>query len=579
MDNDVAIFLDLDNVVIGAQEVNLTFDVNLLLERVRELSGGRIVLRRAYGDWRQRSNLMKELAKAGFELQSTVNLGSSSKNLADMLMVVEAMSTMLDGRSFGTYVLVSGDRDFAPLVQDLRKRGKKVIGAGVAHATSQRLANLCDHYIYYDELANEAGELLDEQFREYLQRAMDQLLQDRSSVPASLLKQRLQSLSKGSFGRSPLGKRNFRKLLGQHPELVQLQQNDTTLFVARPESDVRTVSETGIAPRQLPADEIEALLRDALLNLLPAGGHVRASLLKQRMQELSSGSFDETLQGDRSFRRFLDRYRSLVVVEQEGSTLYARRADLAGAPLLPAEERKLSPDLEVRLLQKALDDLLADQERARASLLKQRMQELTNGEFDEVHQGDATFRQFLERHPNTVGLQQKGTTLLVQRPEIPGEQTELYTRYRSALKKRGLRVVPAETRLLILKDVIAVLQRHSQVAWRQLVNNLFAHYKSNGRPAISKSYVNDVLRLAQRADVLGVQKSGSLAAAPVYLQIDGQRVFQDAVIRCDATYLKEIQGLDEPFGLDQAAIALYDSEDHARYLKVVLNRFSDNGQT
>ena len=66
MDNDVAIFLDLDNVVIGALEVNLTFDVNLLLEKVRELTEGRIVLRRAYGDWRQRANMTKELAEGRF---------------------------------------------------------------------------------------------------------------------------------------------------------------------------------------------------------------------------------------------------------------------------------------------------------------------------------------------------------------------------------------------------------------------------------------------------------------------------------------------------------------------------------
>jgi hypothetical protein len=523
MDNDVAIFLDLDNLVIGAQEANLTFDVGLLLARVRELGGGRIVLRRAYGDWRQRPNLTKELAEAGFELQSTVRLGNSSKNLADMQIVVEAMNTMLDGRSYGTYVLVSGDRDFAPLVQALRKRGKKVIGAGVSHATSQRLVSLCDHYIFYDEIASEAGHLLDKQFRDYLQRAMDQLLQDRSAVAASLLKQRLQSLSKGAFGRSPLGRKNFRKLLGQYPDVVRLQQSGTTLYVSRPPGGTKGASEPGIIRRQLPEPEVKALLENALLNLLPEGGHVRASLLKQRMQELSNGSFDETFQGDPNFRRFLGRHQELVVIEQEGSTLYVRRADLSGARLPATAAQGLSPDQEVALLQKALDDLLVDQERARASLLKQRMQELTNGVFDEVHQGDATFRQFLERHPTIVGLQQKGTTLLVQRPEVGGEPVELYARYRSALKKRGLRVVPAETRLMILKDIVGILQRHSQLPWRQLVDHLYAYYKSNGEHDISKSYVNDVLRLARRAEVLGVHNGGGLASSPVYLQIPGER--------------------------------------------------------
>ncbi|MGD8857268.1 MAG: NYN domain-containing protein, partial [Chloroflexota bacterium] len=142
MTDDIAIFLDLDNLVIGAIEADLTFDINLVLERVQELSDGRIALQRAYGDWRQRANMTRALAAAGFELESTVRLGSNSKNLADMQMVVDAMSTLVDGQDFGTYVLMTGDRDFAPLVQSLRKRGKTVIGAGVKHTTSRRLVNV-----------------------------------------------------------------------------------------------------------------------------------------------------------------------------------------------------------------------------------------------------------------------------------------------------------------------------------------------------------------------------------------------------------------------------------------------------
>ena len=325
MDNDIAVFLDLDNVVIGAKEVNLNFDINLVLDRICALTDGRLVLRRSYGDWRQRADLTKSLASAGFELQSAVRLSSNSKNLADMQLTVDAMSTLVDLHNFKTYVLITGDRDFAPLVQALRKRGKQVIGVGVRHTTSQNLARLCDHYIYYDELDEAARELLEDQVEELLQRALDQLLKEETRVPASLLKQRMQALSKGAFIRSTQGKRNFRKLLGDYPEIVKLQQEGTTLFVCRTGESLPETPQARQAPHPLEDDKVEALLKQALDDLLQENDHVRASLLKQRMQELSDGAFAEAQQGYKSFRKFLEQYKDLVKVEQERSTLYSSR--------------------------------------------------------------------------------------------------------------------------------------------------------------------------------------------------------------------------------------------------------------
>ena len=119
MNNDIAIFLDLDNLVIGAIEANLTFDIDLVLEHINSLSDGRIVLRRAYGDWRQRANLTKELASAGFELQSTVRLSANSKNLADMQMVVDAMSTLSSCLSQRSRNMISGEQ-LHPLISAIR---------------------------------------------------------------------------------------------------------------------------------------------------------------------------------------------------------------------------------------------------------------------------------------------------------------------------------------------------------------------------------------------------------------------------------------------------------------------------
>ena len=91
MTNDVAVFLDLDNLVIGAKQANLTFNIKLILEHIEEMTQGRIVLRRSYGEWRQSRNQMKDLAIAGFNTQSTVPINSFSKNLADMQIIVDAM--------------------------------------------------------------------------------------------------------------------------------------------------------------------------------------------------------------------------------------------------------------------------------------------------------------------------------------------------------------------------------------------------------------------------------------------------------------------------------------------------------
>lgn len=577
MTDDIAIYLDLDNLAIGATEAGLTFDISLVLERVEELGDGRIALQRAYGDWRQRANMTRSLAAAGFELESTVRLGSNSKNLADMQMVVDAMGSLIDGREFDTYVLITGDRDFAPLVQALRKRGKKVIGAGVKHTSSQRLVNVCDHFIFYDDLATAAVGQNHDEMGQLLSRALDQLLQEQDQVPASLLKQRMMALSKGAFAHTPQGKSSFSKFLNSYPEMISLYQDDTTLFVRR-STPGTTPKAIARSPKALADNEVRALLGQSVEDVLAGREMVRASILKQRMQELSDGAFDEALQGDKSFRKFLDRYQDLVGVVQEGSTLYVCRSGDTGQQAAVPDDRRLSEPEAQALIGQALDELLVDQTRVRASLLKQKMQEMSNGAFEEHAFGADSFRGFLERYPAVVLIQQRGTTLLVQRPDDYVQPEELHLRYRSTLKKRGLRVIPSEVRLMVLKDLISLLTHRDELQWRQIVDRLATYYQGAGRDDISKSYVNDVMRLARRAAVIYVRNGNSLAKAPVTLQISGDRLFQEAVILCDATYLKEIMSMDMPFDMDQVSIALYETVGHTRYLQVVLGRYVQNGQ-
>ncbi len=575
MNNDIAVFLDLDNLVIGAGEAELTFDINLVLDHVQSITEGRIVLRRAYGDWRQKAEQTKELAAAGFELQSAVRLSSNSKNLADMQMIVDAMNTLIDRQNFETYVLITGDRDFSPLVQALQKRGKVVIGVGIEHATSNALVKICDSYVYYDELADSARKMLETQLEELLDRALDQLLHEEERVAASLLKQRIQALSKGAFGRSPQGKRNFRKLLGEYPEYVELQQMGTTLYVSRPGAAEEDQLESDMKRRLLPEDEIRRLLEQALNELAADDSKIRASLLKQRMQALSDGAFDEILQGDKSFRRFLDRYPDIVSLDLQGSTLYAGAAGGEEGEDVVQIVKEFTEADAAALLRQALDTLLVDQNRVRASLLKQEMQDLSGGAFDEAAFGFDNFRQFLRGFPGAVRVQQKGTTLLAFKPDQEVEAVELHLRYRTELKKHGLRVIPSEMRLLIIKNLVAALKTQGETPWRNLVNALFELYVEQGRNDISKSFINDVLRAVRRSGVVEVGNEGTLSVAPVKLSISGERLFQNAVMRCDATYLGQIMALPEPFDWEEAALALYETTTRVQYLRFIHEHFSD----
>jgi hypothetical protein len=127
--------------------------------------------------------------------------------------------------------------------------------------------------------------------------------------------------------------------------------------------------------------------------------------------------------------------------------------------------------------------------------------------------------------------------------------------------------------------LVTTLNARPDIGWKELIDNLLLHYQRQNNTEISKSHVNDVMRLARRAHVIEVLESESLASAPVKLHLEGVRSFQDAVMLCDACYLGEIQSLADPFDLNEAAVALYDTNSYARYLKVILHRYGNNGQS
>ena len=390
MSNDVAIFLDLDNLVIGARDANLNFDIGLLVTHIKQHTGGRVVLRRAYsGNLRQDQKLMKDLATAGFTMQSAVPLNNFGKNLIDMYLVVDTMDTLVDGQEYSIYVLVTGDRDFLPLIHALRRRGKHVIGVGLKHTTSESLMGLCDEYIYYE--------------------------------------------------------------------------------------------------------------------------------------------------------------------------------DMLPAPPLSEDEADV-------LLVKAVESLLAGEERVRASVVKERMIELSGGQFGRLQYSDTSFTKFLGRHSGRITLEKEGTTTYVRRMAEVSSPTELYRRYRSALKKQKLRVIPPRLRLVLIKEMIEILQQADGLEWRDLIDRLADLHPGVEDGEASRNMINALIVLARRAGVVRTLKGKTLSTAPVLLALEGPKLFQESVVRCDMAYLDTIRALPEPFDVEEAALALYDQASYAPYIRQLLAR-------
>ncbi|NLH72369.1 MAG: NYN domain-containing protein [Verrucomicrobia bacterium] len=149
----MAVFLDLENIAIGAREANLPrFDIRKVLERM--LLKGHIVVKKAYCDFERFKEFKRDLHEAAFELIEIPHVRQSGKNSADIRMVVDALDLCYTKSHVDTFVIVSGDSDFSPLVSKLRENAKKVIGVGVRKSTSDLFLNNCDEFLYYDDLVH-----------------------------------------------------------------------------------------------------------------------------------------------------------------------------------------------------------------------------------------------------------------------------------------------------------------------------------------------------------------------------------------------------------------------------------------
>jgi len=152
---NMALFCDYENVALGVRDAKYAaFDIQRVMERL--LLRGNIVVKKAYCDWERYKEFKATMHNAAFELIEIPHVSLSGKNSADIRMVVDALDLCYTKSHVDTFVIISGDSDFSPLVSKLRENNKVVIGVGVKNSTSDLLTANCDEFIFYDDLVRES---------------------------------------------------------------------------------------------------------------------------------------------------------------------------------------------------------------------------------------------------------------------------------------------------------------------------------------------------------------------------------------------------------------------------------------
>ena len=246
----MAVFLDLENIAIGAHEAKFPeFDIRKVFERL--LLKGHIVVKKAYCDFARFKAFKTGLHEAAFELIEIPHRAKSGKNSADIRMVVDALDLCYTKSHVDTFVILSGDSDFSPLVSKLRENAKTVIGIGVKNSSSDLFINNCDEFIYYDDLvrgeqakkgrqaqpaassgkgaAPKPNSLSVDRALDLLTRTIDALRAERGEdypIRGSLVKQAIKRQNPG-FNERAHGFRAFNELLleGQKRGLLKLEDD------------------------------------------------------------------------------------------------------------------------------------------------------------------------------------------------------------------------------------------------------------------------------------------------------------------------------------------------------------------
>jgi uncharacterized protein (TIGR00288 family) len=286
---NIAVFCDFENVALGVRDAKYArFDIGKVLERL--LLKGSIVVKKAYCDWERYKEFKAPMHEASFELIEIPHVRMSGKNSADIRMVVDALDLCYTKSHVDTFVIVSGDSDFSPLVSKLRENNKLVIGVGVKSSTSDLLIANCDEFIYYDDLVRK-----EEQRR------------GRRKSPA-----------KQASGRQPAAASAATPAAPASPAVPEQASSAATATDTAPVETppaaahaVKTEEEKKQEAFDLVLATIEALAEDR-----EEDEKIWGSMIKQALKRQRPG-FNETYHGFRSFGQLLEEAQARKLIEIE----------------------------------------------------------------------------------------------------------------------------------------------------------------------------------------------------------------------------------------------------------------------
>jgi uncharacterized protein (TIGR00288 family) len=232
-EHTLAVFIDFENLALGFRgKRDRRFEIRKVLERLVEK--GKLIVKKAYADWTDYAEYKKPLHEAAIELIEIPKRAMTGKNSADIRLCVDALDLCYSKEHIDTFVVVSGDSDFSPLVSKLKENGKRVIGLGMKESSSNLLVDNCDEFIYYEDLERPLGippkieQDLPEKKKEAFQLLVDSvvaLVRENKEVLWSSMVKETMKRKKPSFNESYHGYRTFSDLLedAEKEGIIQLR--------------------------------------------------------------------------------------------------------------------------------------------------------------------------------------------------------------------------------------------------------------------------------------------------------------------------------------------------------------------
>jgi len=284
---NLALFCDFENIALGVRDARYSaFDIKKVLERL--LLKGSIVVKKAYCDWARYKEFKPAMHEAAFELIEIPHLRMSGKNSADIRLVVDALDLCYTKAHVDTFVVISGDSDFSPLVSKLRENNKLVIGVGVKSSTSDLLMANCDEFIFYDDLVRDS-----EKKTERKQRAAKKKTAKKAKKKAAQAraKPETDSGAKGSGDGAGASAGDSASPTDSRPN-------------GQPGEDTASEEERRQEAFDLVLETVEALFRDR-----DESEKVWGSMVKQTLKRRRPG-FSESYHGFKSFGQLLEQMQS-----------------------------------------------------------------------------------------------------------------------------------------------------------------------------------------------------------------------------------------------------------------------------